>query len=152
MNPRIQDLVAAVEAAGANVRHLSDGRFSLVGFVPDEVLADIRANRDAFLAAWEEERRNRYLRCPPAHLRMRAKPPHWRKDVYRRVEAYAMRQTSEIARWVLLRGAEYHEAHTDWTERDGGAAALADLLHWQFADRHKEPTDVLTAFDEVLIA
>lgn len=147
----IDHLVESVRRAGASVRSLGDGRFSLLGSVPEDVLTEIRANRDEFLEAWEEDRRHRYLRCPPNDHPLRAKPPHWRADVRRRIDQYALRQGPEVGRWVLLRASAYRDAHAeDWTDAQATNAAMDDLLHWQFADRHPDPESVLATFDEVL--
>lgn len=151
MNPDLTTLVNAVNASGASVRRLGDGKFSLVGSVPDEVLAAIRANRDAFIEAYEEERRTRYLRPPPADLLMRGAPPNWRADTRKRVEEYALGQGGDIGRWVVLRGTAYREAYPKWSITEAASAALADLLHWQFSDRHSQPEEVLRGFDEVLV-
>lgn len=146
----IQALVKAVNDCGASVRRLPDGKFTLLGSVPDGLLAEIRANRDAFVDAWDEERRTRYLRCPPSNLLLRSAPPAWRADVRRRVESYALGQGGDVGRWALLRGAAYQEANPKWKPADAAAAALSDLLHWQFSDRHFKPEEVLLTFDEVL--
>lgn len=150
MSDDIAKLLQAVQACGASVRRLADGKFTLVGTVPDEVLAAIRANRDAFVDAWDDERRTRYLRCPPSNLLLRSAPPTWRADVRRRVESYALGQGGDVGRWVLLRGAAYQEANPKWKPADAATSALADLLTWQFSDRHPKPEEVLMVFDEVL--
>lgn len=146
----IHALVEAVNACGASVRRLPDGKFTLVGSVPDDLLAEIRANRDAFVDAWDDERRTRYLRCPPSNLLLRSAPPTWRADVRRRVESYALGQGGDVGRWVLLRGAAYQEANPKWKPADAAVSALADLMTWQFSDRHPQPEEVLRTFDEVL--
>lgn len=146
----ISELVASARDAGASIRRLDDGRFSLVGSVPDAVLQEIRERREEFIDAWEADRRNRYLQCPPPTLLLRSAPPHGRADVRKRVESYALGQGVDVGRWVLLRGAAYQEANPKWKPADAATSALADLLTWQFSDRHPKPEEVLMVFDEVL--
>lgn len=150
MSAEIVKLVESVQACGGSVRRLGEGKVSLVGSVPDEILKAVRENREAFLEAWDEDRRTRYLRAPPEHLLMRHKPPTWRADTRKRVEAYALGQGVEIARWTLLRATAYREANPSWRESDAAAAGLCDLLQWQFSDRHENPEDVLHAIDEAM--
>lgn len=142
-------IIAAVEASGASIRILPDGRATLVGSVPEEVLAAIRADREAFLEAWDADRRDRYLRCPPPNLLLRSSPPEWRREVRRRVEEFALGQGSEVARWALLRATDYREAKPTWSESEAAAAALIDLLQWQWGSRHEQPELVLMDFDAV---
>lgn len=150
MSVDIANLVAAVQVCGGSVRRLGDGKVSLVGSVTDDVLAAVRANKEAFLEAWEEDRRTRYLRTPPESLLLRTKPTNWRVETRKRVESYALAQGGEIARWVLLRAAAYRQVNPAWREADAASAALCDLLHWQFSDRHDAPEQILHTIDEVL--
>lgn len=140
------ELVAAVQAAGGDVQRFSDGRTNLKGQIPAELVALIKADREAFLDAWDAEIKGRYERVPPENLRMRSEPPRWRKDVYRRVEGYVRRQGSAVCLWVTMRATAYWEA--GMASEAATASALDDVLHWQMSHR-PNPEWQLETFDEV---
>lgn len=145
------EIVRAVQSYGATVRFLGEGKYTLVGSVPNDVLAAVKARRDDFIRAWEEDRMHRYLRCPPNTLLLRPNPPSWRAAERKRVNAWVMRQGGEVARWALLRASAYKEAKPDWSAAAASDAALADVLHWQFAERHPKPEDVLAGCEEAML-
>lgn len=142
-----EELVRAVRAAGARVEALGGGRAKIVGQVPQEVLAGIRAEREAFLEAWTDEIKGRYGSVPPADLVLRTEPPVWRSDVYCRVETYVRRQGEEVCLWATLRATAYQDA-MGWSPLDCCAAAWSDVLHWQM-ERFKDPESQLAVFEEV---
>lgn len=137
------ELVMAVQAAGATVRWSKDNP-RLVGEVPDELMQEIKVQREAFLEAWEREYRDRYWRVPTRPIRLRSEPPDWSRKAYLRVERYVRHQNREVVLWTMHRAQEY--AGNGFGEQAAMAAALADLLHWQMA-RHDDPVGILMDFD-----
>lgn len=140
------ETVQALLAAGATVQ-IKRGIPSLKGEVPPEVLAAIRADRAAFLEAWNEHRCGRYCHPPPANLPLRRQAPHWRADVWRRVDAYVRRQPDEVCRWLGARLSQYSDAGMN--PREAAQSACLDVLAWQM-ERHADPVAVISAFDESL--
>lgn len=147
----VEEMVAEVQRCGATVRFHGEGKYALVGSVPDAVLRAIRDRRDDFIRGWEEDRVHRYTRCPPTALLLRPSPPTWRADVRKRVNGWVLRQRGDVARWVILRASAYKEANPEWSHSAASDAALADVLHWQFAERHPRPEDVLAGCEEAML-
>jgi len=146
-----EEIVAAVQASGARVEDLGQGRAKIVGKVPAEVLEAIRLNREAFLQAWTDEQRGRYGKTPPDCLLLRGEAPKWRPDVYRRVETWVRRQGEQVCLWATLRATAYWEAKqaVGWKPEEATAAALADVLHWQMSHWEK-PEWQLQVFEEAV--
>jgi hypothetical protein len=142
-----EQIVLAVVDAGGFVQAMPDGRVSLKGEVPSEVLAAIKANREAFLEAWEDYQRNRWLRPPPTNLPLRAKPPHFNALTRKRVETYVMQQGGDVARWALLRATRYQAEKSGWTETQCASSACSDVIHWQL-ERHPAPVNVIMDLHE----
>jgi len=142
------ELVASVQAAGGDVTRLGSGQAKLTGNIPPDLVHAIKADRDAFLEAWDDERKGRWDRVPPEKLLMRQEPPRWRMDVYQRVERYVRGQSDEVAGWVVQRGEAYRRGGELWNDQDCVASAMADVLHWQM-NRFPSPEWQLAVFDEV---
>ncbi len=145
MSPR--ELVMAVVAAGASVRRFEDGRATLFGEVPADVVKGISENRDAFLKEWEAYSMHRYGNPPPEVLPLAAKHPTWSRAVQNLCHGYVERQGGEVMRWVLLRAEAYGRAFPDWSDRHKGNAAVRDVVHWQL-QRHKNPEGLLVDLHE----
>lgn len=141
------ELVEAVQAAGGLVEVFPDGRAKITGSVPAELVEEIKAGREAFLEAWEGERRGRYLRVPPPWLPLRREPIAWRLEVRRRVKRFAEKQGEAVCAWVNDR-AEVYAERMGWEDRAPLNAALADLLHWQYS-HWPEPERQLAILGEV---
>lgn len=142
------ELVVAVQAAGARVERMHDGKARVVGAqVSPDIIHGIKGDREAFLEAWEEETKSRFNRAPSIELALREQPPGWRPEVYARVERYARNQKPDVCRWLVFRGTAYQDAK-GWDAESCMASALADLLHWQMG-RFKNPEWQLEVFEEV---
>ena len=145
MTPK--ELVLGVVAAGASVRRLPDGKATIFGEVPAEVMEGIRADRESFLAAWDEYRLNRYGEPPPDVLLLAPRHPVWSNDVRKLCHGYVNRQGPEVMRWLLLRAEAYGKANPEWADRHRMNAAVKDVVHWQL-ERYEHPEALLALLDE----
>lgn len=146
-----EELVVAVQAAGARVQKLGDGKAKLVGAeLPRHLVEEIRLQREAFLDAWDADLKGRWGKVPPQDLPMRSEPPKWRKDVYHRVERWVRRQGGDVCLWATLRAEAYFSAMEGkgWDAASATASALADVLHWQMS-HWENPEWQLGVFEEV---
>lgn len=139
------ELAAAVDAAGATIR-IERGQPRLVGEVPAEVLAGIRANREEFLEAWEQEYKDRWGRSPRAEIPLRRAVPNWRSRTYSRLERYCRQQPAPVIRWLLSQGERYMRIR-GFPEAGAAKCAIADLIDWQLA-RHEDPVFLLETLEE----
>lgn len=138
------DLVKELQAAGAEIIQ-KDGRWVIRGDPPDELMARVKANREAVIEAWEEDLRTRYDRAPALDMKLRAKAPTWRKDVYERVERFVAGQNGDVTPWIVQRVAAYQSAGMD--DRAARAAAMMDLMQFQLArqvGRGEDPAEYLS--------
>jgi len=140
-------IIEAIVGAGCSVRLLADGKASITGPVPDNVLAAIRADRDAFLEAWKAYEADRYLKHPPSVLPLRPQPTVWDAPTYKLVESYVRHQPDTVVQWTVFRASDYLEKR-NWSDQQCTATALDDLLRWQM-HRHPDPVLSLKTFDEV---
>lgn len=126
------DIIDALHHAGATLV-LEDGKTRVRGSrVPDELLAQLKANKDAVIEEWsrrQEVSRDRYAEVPSAGAPMAAHDeflePHMREAVL----AYVFRQPRPVHAWIAGRTAEYH-AH-GVPLGDDEVAACVDALAWQ---------------------
>lgn len=126
------ELLDRLHRAGATLE-MVDGKARIRGAaIPAELLAELKANRDAVLA--EQERRkvedkDRYSRVPgdsaPLLARDIAVPPDMRKVI----EGYVHRQGRTVQAWVMKRGVEYFDLGIPATDCDW--RACIDLIAWQ---------------------
>lgn len=151
-----EELVTAVQAVGGGVRKLSDGRFALWGPVPEDLVAAIKGQRDAFIEAWEVERNDRYRRTPTTDLKLRSDPPcRMRAALKRRVQQYVLDQCPEVSRYAFDRSLLYRDRYPEWSESDCATSAALDVVEWQLA-RHQDPVGLLEslgkAFEEIWVS
>jgi hypothetical protein len=140
----IPELVDAVMEAGARIEGDRKNK-RIVGTVSDEVLAEIKANREEFIDAWTQRQRDRYCKAPPDDLPMRDRGPRWHQGIYKRVERYVRHQTDEVVQWAFHRGDAY--LRQGMNAEEATKASLRDVLHWQLA-HHNKPEEVLEGISE----
>jgi len=148
----IAELVAAVAQAGGRLAW-DDGKPRLVGAFSDDLIREIRANRDAFLEAWDayedELRRGRgWGVVPTGEIPLRQKPPEWRPVDYRRVERWVRRQPDDVVKWAWARSQLYREAFPRWADNSTLAAAFLDLWEWQMGAGRGDPAVVVRGLEE----
>lgn len=136
------DIITQMQATGARVKRLEDGKLSIVGEVSPEAIEAIKADRDGFIDAWDQWEKDRYLSAPPVNLPLRKRPPDFRRDVSRRIQAYVLNQNGEVGRWVILRASQYKASRPGWTDGECTNAACSDVIHWQLS-RHPTPENVV---------
>lgn len=144
MTPR--EIVLACVAAGAQVKRLADGKATIFGEIPGDVMEAIRADREAFLVAWDEYASDRYGISPPECLMLAPKHPTWTNETRKLCHDHVTRQGPEVMRWCLMRAEAYGKVR-DWSDRHRMNAAVRDVIHWQM-ERYKNPEAVLASLDE----
>lgn len=125
-------LIDALHAAGATLV-VEDGKARVRGAkVPEELLAQLKADKAAVLAAWEKRQhiqRDRYGVVPVGevpHLATREKlTPEQRAAV----TGYCFRQPRPVHAFVMARANEYHGAGS--AAEDCEWRACVDVLCWQ---------------------
>lgn len=147
-----EELVQEVVRAGGRVRW-SKGAAKIVARLPDEVVLEIKAQRDGFLAAWDRhEAGERAARgwgvAPVREPSLMTKPPAWNAAGYRRMDAWARRQPGEVQLWVIQRAGVYAKAKPDWPERAWMMAAIDDLWGAQMGRNHEKPEQVVAGCEE----
>ncbi len=138
------DLVKELQAAGAEIIQ-KDGRWVIRGDPPEELMAKVKANRDAVIEAWELDLRARYDRAPSGEVRLRAKAPTWRGDVRKRIAQFVESQNGEVTAWMAKRQEAYFGAGME--DKDARASAMMDLLQYQLARqvaRGEDPAEYLS--------
>lgn len=147
-----EQLVEAVRDAGAEIV-LRDGRHTIRGSLPDELVLGIRSQREAFLEAWDQaEAKARASRgwgtLPDPVTAIRRKAPAWPAREYRAMERWTRRQPDSVCRWVFERAGEYRSRRGEWNEREALSAAMLDLWEWQAGKGHANPGSVVAGLEE----
>ena len=126
------DLLDAINAAGASLV-VEDGKARIRGAkIPDELVAAVKANREAVIAEWtrrQEADRDRYAEVPRGEVPMFGQHATLAEAQRARVTQYVFRQPRPVHAWIMTRAQKYHElgahhADCDWK-------ACLDCLCWQ---------------------
>ncbi len=125
------DIIDALHHAGATLV-LEEGKTRVRGSrVPDELLAQLKANKPAVMEEWtrrQEVSRDRYGEVP-VNAPLVATDEFLTPEMREAVLAYVFRQPRPVHAWIAGRTAEYH-AH-GVPLGDDEVAACVDALAWQ---------------------
>jgi hypothetical protein len=126
------EIIDALHRAGATL-FVEDGKARVRGaVVPAELLAEVKANREAVLAEWhrrQEAERDRYSVVPVADAARYGRELTFSKHQQDVLIAYVFRQARPVHAFVMRRSLEYHEYGIPLELCD--AMACLDVLAWQ---------------------
>lgn len=126
------ELLDKLNRAGATLE-IVDGKPRVRGTkVPDDLMAELKANRDAVLAEFERrqsEDRDRFCRVPAEDVGMFGRDLDLPEDMRRIIESYAFRQGRPAQAWVMKRAEEYFKLGVPAEDCDW--RACVDLIAWQ---------------------
>jgi len=126
------EVIDALHAAGATLV-VEDGKARVRGAkVPADLLAVVKANRDAVIAEWkrqQEGHRDRYGEVPTGDVLMPGKDTTLTQEQSDLLRGYVFRQPRPVHAWVMARTATYFAQGLPPGEDED--AACLDVLAWQ---------------------
>jgi len=145
------ELLDKLNRAGATLE-IVDGKPRVRGVkVPDALMAELKANREAVLAEFERrkaEDRDRYCRVPSADAAMLARELDLPPDMKAVVLSYAVRQGPTVCAWVETRAQEYF-SQLNIPAIDCAWRAAVDLIAWQRQTNPRGAVEFVAGLDEM---
>lgn len=112
---------------------VADGKTRVRGAkVPEELLAQLKANKAGVMAEWERRQAlalDRYGTVPSGEVQMAGRDLRWRPGEADAVMGYVLRQPHPVHAWMQARANAYHVLGAPLEECE--RCACADLLAWQ---------------------
>lgn len=143
------ELLDALNRAGATVE-MVEGKPRIRGAkISDELMAAVKANREAVLAECERRRaedRDRYCRVPLESVPMFGRDLELPESMRRVLENYAMRQGRPAQAWVMKQANAYFELGVPMDDCEW--RACVDLIAWQRQTRGREAVEFVGGVNE----
>jgi hypothetical protein len=131
------ELLDAINAAGASLV-VEDGKARIRGAkIPDELVAAVKASREAVIAEWErrqEQAKDRYGEVPREEVPTFGQHANLTLPQRELVVGYVFRQPRTVHAWIMMRAQRYHELGAHFSDCEW--KACVDCLCWQ---RHADP-------------
>jgi len=144
------DIIDALHHAGATLV-IEDGKARVRGSrVPDELVADLRANKAAVLAEWarrQEASLDRFGEVPAADAPMLSRDITVKPAMRQPLVEHLFRQPRPVHAWIMARTLEYHQDGIPLG--DDEICACADALAWQRNTTVRVALEWLSGIEEI---